>query len=116
MFGTSQSQLPPITHLGFTSEKVVVGGTILDFSTLLPTDEQIATFNNPSTGNTPVLSKMELDEDAYSPPMSAHLLPRPPVSSRKPSNLVEWLDHLFTNTNPMKALDAQIFELLKADL
>lgn len=96
-------------------DQIVVGSTILDFSTLLPTDEQIATFNNPSTGNTPISSTLDMDEDTYSPPMSAHLLPRP-LGSHRPADLVSWFDSLFPDNTPMQSLDAETFAKLQADL
>ena len=82
---------------------------ILDFTTLLPTPQQIETFNNPSTGNTPTSSRLDGDSDTYSPPMSASSLgfqPEQPLSGGARS-LVKWFDSPFAGMHPARRLESQ---------
>lgn len=112
MLNTTDLHHPLDLRNRYKSNEIIVGNIILDFSTLLPTAEQIATFDHPSTGNTPVASPMSSDQDIYSPLMLDSPIERQ-ASFHGPLTLSTLFDSLFLDSEPMRPLQSQDFDSWK---
>lgn len=91
---------------------MVGNGLMLDFTDLLPNAAQIESFNHHSTGNTPIMSHMDLDDDEDVPAMSA-CSPAQHCGSGAQAKLIEWFDSLFSDREPMRPLNSEDFSCWK---